>query len=283
MFSDTLTLTARSLKKWVRNPAAILPGLITSVFWLALFGSSFNPSNLIPSGIGSSSFLSQIQAQIMGQTFGGAPTYITFLTAGIICLILIFNMGFGGIDLVLDRQLGFLNTLLTAPISRASIYLAGVLQNFVKAMVIGVLTFVVALVIPNGLQLAQSFGVLDLFGVFTAISLLAFGFSLLFTAIALVTKVIDSLVAIVNFLILPIVFMSNAMFPTSSFPAWLKTVAEVNPVSKAVEASRLLIINGTLSSAQLWTFTSDLIYLVVFVLVLGVFGFALARRALRAA
>lgn len=282
MFSDTLTLTARSLRKWVRNPAAILPGLITSVFWLALFGSSFNPANLIPSGIGSSSFLSQIQAQIMGQTFGGAPTYITFLTAGIICLILIFNMGFGGIDLVLDRQLGFLNTLLTAPISRASIYLAGVLQNFVKAMVIGVLTFVVALVIPNGLQLAQGFGVLDLIGVFTAISLLAFGFSLLFTAIALVTKVIDSLVAIVNFLILPIVFMSNAMFPTSSFPAWLKAVAEVNPVSKAVEASRLLIINGALSSAQLWTFASDLIYLVAFVLILGVFGFALARRALRA-
>jgi hypothetical protein len=100
---------------------------------LHFFGNSFNPTSLVPSNIGgfqlTSSQLAQIKASILSQTFGGAATYISYLTAGIISLILVFNMAFGGIDLVLDRQLGFLNTLLTAPISRASIYF---LRSFSK-------------------------------------------------------------------------------------------------------------------------------------------------------
>ena len=55
MFNDTLALTARSLKKWIRNPAAIMPGVFMAVFWLALFGSSFNPVNLVPTKIGGTS------------------------------------------------------------------------------------------------------------------------------------------------------------------------------------------------------------------------------------
>ncbi len=123
MFGDDLiALTGRALRKWIRNPAAVLPGFFTALFYLALFGNSFNPTSLIPSNIGgfqlSPTELQSIKASILSQTFGGAATYISYLTAGIICLILVFNMAFGGIDLVLDRQLGFLNSLLTAPISR---------------------------------------------------------------------------------------------------------------------------------------------------------------------
>ena len=50
MINETLVLSARALKKWIRNPAAVVPGLVTSIFYIALFGSSFNPANLIPSG-----------------------------------------------------------------------------------------------------------------------------------------------------------------------------------------------------------------------------------------
>ena len=122
MFNDTLALTARSLKKWIRNPAAIMPGLFMAVFWLALFGSSFNPANLVPTQIGGTSLSPVLVGQIkaaMTSVFGGAANYITFLTAGIIALIVIINMAYGGIDIVLDRQLGYLNSLLTAPISQS--------------------------------------------------------------------------------------------------------------------------------------------------------------------
>lgn len=272
MIDETLVLSARALKKWIRNPAAVVPGLVTAVFYIALFGSSFNPTNLIPSGVAGS--------EVLTNAFGGAPTYITYLTAGVVCLILVFNMAFGGIDLVLDRQLGFLNTLLTAPISRASIFLSGVFQNFVKAIFLGVLTFLIALVIPNGLELPSGFGLLDFLGIFLAFSLLGLGLSSVFTAIALSVKSIDSLVAIVNFLTLPLIFMSNALFPSSSFPQWLKDIANVNPISKANEAARLLIINGDLSSSQLSTFTGDMLYLVGFVVVFGLVGYFAAIKAL---
>lgn len=285
MSIDTITLTVRSLKKWVRNPAAIMPGLFTAIFWLALFGSSFNPTNLVPSQVGDVSLtpemLTQIRNTILTQTFGGAPNYITFLTVGVIGLIVVINMAYNGIDIVIDRQLGYLNTLLAAPISRASIYFSGVMQNFVKAMVISVLAFAVALVIPNGLQLAQSFGVLDLLGIFSAIAMLAFGFCCMFTTVAFSVKNVDSLVAIINFIAFPVVFLSNAMFPSASFPNWMKTIAAVNPISKADEAARILIVNGSLSAGQLGTFGWDMLYLVVFALVFTVIGYLVTKRALR--
>src|SRR5580698_1258895 len=157
MFDETLALTNRALKKWIRNPASVLPGLFTAAFYIALFGNSVNPTNLIPASANSQA----IKTAILGTTFGGAADYITYLTAGVICLIVVFNMSFGGIDIVLDRQLGYFNTLLTAPIPRASIFFSGVFQNLAKAMLLAVLTFVVALLIPDGLKLTSSFGILE--------------------------------------------------------------------------------------------------------------------------
>ena len=282
MIGETAALTGRALKKWARNPAAVIPGLVTSAFYLALFGSSFNPANLIPSnGSIPASILATIKATFVQQAFAGAPTYITFLTAGVVCIIVVFNMAFGGIDLVLDRQLGYLNTLLVSPIPRAAVYLSGVMQNLAKVELLAVLTFVIALIIPNGLQLPGSFGVLDVIGVFGVLTLLALGFSFIFTALALSVRSIDSLVAIVNFLTLPLTFTSNAFFPLTSFPDWLRTVAEVNPITKANEAARLLIINGALTSDQVATFVSDALYLVGFAVVLGLLGYLVSKRALR--
>ncbi|HXQ91974.1 MAG TPA: ABC transporter permease [Nitrososphaerales archaeon] len=284
MFNDLIALTGRALKKWIRNPAAVLPGFFTALFYLALFGNSFNPTSLIPSNMGgfqlTPAMLQSIKTSILSQTFGGAATYISYLTAGIICLILVFNMAFGGIDLVLDRQLGFLSTLLTSPISRASIYFSGVLQNMVKAMSLAFLTFLIAIILPNGLQLGSGFGVLDLIGVFGALALLAFALSCVFTALALSVKSIDSLVAIVNFATFPLVFTSTALFPQAGFPSWLLGISNVNPITKATDSARLLMINGTLSSSQLSTFTGDGAYLIVFALVMAILGYIAARKAL---
>ena len=284
MFNDLFALTARALRKWIRNPAAVLPGFFTALFYLALFGNSFNPTSLIPSNIGgfqlSPAELQSIKTSILTQTFGGAATYISYITAGIICLILVFNMAFGGIDLVLDRQLGFLSTLLTSPISRASIYFSGVLQNMVKAMSLAFLTFLIAVVLPNGLELGAGFGVLDFIGVFGAFALLAFALSCVFTALALSVKSIDSLVAIVNFATFPLVFTSTALFPQAGFPSWLLSISNVNPITKATDTARLLMINGTLSSSQLTTFTGDGAYLIVFAAVMAILGYIAARKAL---
>ena len=276
MISETVALAGRALRKWVRNPAAVLPGFFIALFYVALLGSSFNPTKLVPPGTPSN-----IANAILQQTFSGAPNYITYLTPGVICIILVFNMAFGGIDLVLDRQLGYLGTLLTTPIPRAAIYLSGVAQNLAKVMLLAVLTFLVALVIPNGLELPGTFNALDFLGIFFAFTLLGLGLSFIFTALALSVRSIDSLVAIVNFLTLPLTFTSNTFFPLDVFPDWLKSIAEINPITKANEAARLLVVNGGLTAAQTATFVNDTIYLVVFAAVLGVLGYLAARRALR--
>ncbi len=282
---DLAALTGRALRKWIRNPAAVLPGFFTALFYLALFGNSFNPTSLIPTKINGFQLtppeLQSIKTSILSQTFGGAATYISYLTAGIICLILVFNMAFGGIDLVLDRQLGFLNTLLTAPISRASIYFSGVFQNMVKAMSLAVLTFLIAVVLPNGLMLGKGFGLLQLVGIFGAFGLLAFALSCVFTALALSVKSIDSLVAIVNFATFPLVFTSTALFPEAGFPSWLSTISGVNPITWATDIARLLMVNGgTLTSSQQSTLTSDGVYLVAFALAMAALGYIAARKAL---
>ncbi len=285
MFDETLALTNRALKKWIRNPWSVLPGFFTAAFYIALFGNSVNPTNFIPTSQNGVSLppsaIAAIKAGILGTTFGGAPNYITYLTAGVVCLIVVFNMSFGGIDIVLDRQLGYFNTLLTSPIPRASIFFSGVLQNLAKAMLLAVITFVIALVIPNGLELSSSFGIAQFLGAFSAFALVGFGLSCVFTALALILRSIDSLVAIVNFINLPLIFMSNALFPSSSFPDWLKSISSVNPISKATEAARILIVNGNPPSNLLGTFEVDMLYLVAFAVVMGVIGYILAARAMR--
>ncbi len=284
MFDETLALTNRALKKWIRNPATVIPGLATSAFYLALFGNSFNPTNLIPTSSGGAQIpaaaLQQIKSTILSTTFGGAATYITYLTAGVICLILVFNMAFGGIDLVLDRQLGYFNTLLTAPIPRAAIYFSGVLQNLAKAMLLALITFIIALAIPNGLELPKTFGPLQFLGAFTAFALLGLGLSCVFTSLALAARSIDSLIAVVNFINLPLIFMSSSLFPSGSFPGWLKGISDVNPISKADEAARILIVNGN-PGGQLGTFEGDMLYLVGFVIAMGILGYWAAARAMR--
>ncbi|MGI0091238.1 MAG: ABC transporter permease, partial [Nitrososphaerales archaeon] len=136
--------------------------------------------------------------------------------------------------------------------------------------------------IPNGLKLGTGFSISSFLGVFFAFSLLAFGLCCVFTALAISVKSIDSLVAIVNFITFPLVFTSNAMFPLSSFPPWLKGIAEVNPITKADEIARLLIINGTsLTNNALWKIGWDALYLGVFALGLGILGYIIALRALK--
>jgi ABC-2 type transport system permease protein len=257
MIGESVALATRSLKKWIRNPFAVMVAAIQAIFWLALFGNSFNPANAFASRAGEGSL------GLLQEAFGGASNYITFLTPGVIGIIALTSMSFMGVDLVLDRINGYLGMISTYPIPRTSIYFAGVLQNIVKGMVTGAITFALALIVPNGLRLAQSFGILDLLGLFMTIVLLTSVFATLFTGIAISVKSTDS------------------FFPLSFFPSWLKPAAQVNPISLASESMRLLMNNGALSAAQLSSLTVDLVSLVIFLVFFTVLGSLLARNALK--
>lgn len=272
--SDTIALGTRSLKKWVRNPFSILPIAIQALVWLLLFGNSFNPGSALSSSGGS--------LGILRNAFGGAPNYITYLTPGIIGMLVVTGMSFLGVDFVMDRLNGYLDMLKASPIPRTSIYFGGVVQNIVKAMIAAVITFVVALIVPDGLTLASGFGIVNLFAVFFAVAVLSGVFSMLFTGVAVAAKSTDSFFAVVNFLFFPIAFTSTAMFPISFFPGWLKPVAEANPISLASGAARLAVVNATLTAPQVSTYLGDILGLAVYVIVFAVLGVFLAENALKA-
>ncbi len=277
MIGEALALAARSLKKWSRNPFALIAAALQGIFWLGLFGNSFNPASAI-----SNSSMGGGSLGFFQQAFGGATNYITFLTPGVISIVALTSMSFMGVDLVLDKISGYLGVISTYPIRRSSIFFGGVLQNIAKSMVIAAITFLLAFVVPNGLRLARGFNVLDLLGVFATIALLSAVFSTLFTGIAISVKSTDSFFGAVNFLTFPIMFTSTAFFPISFFPSWMKPIAQANPVSMASEAARLLLVNGSLLPSQLPVFVGDIIGLSVFAIIFAVLGTLLARNALRA-
>lgn len=220
---------------------------------------------------------------MLQQTFGGAPNYITFLTPGVVCVVSLTTISFMGVDVVLDRLSGFLDTVSTYPIPRDSIYLGAAIQNIAKVMATAVVTFVLALFVPNGLRLAPGFGVINALGIFVTFALLSFVFSSLFAGIAIFVKTTDSFFAVVNFLALPFWFTSTALFPIAFFPSWLKPYAQANPISLASNAARLLIVNGPLSPSQASSFLTDIAGLALCGFLFAVMGIMMARRALRPA
>jgi len=275
MIGETFALGKRALTKWVRNPFAVVVTSIQALFWLALFGNSFNPANAFSSS--SAGSLGPLQ-----QAFGGASNYITFLTPGVIGLVALTGMSFMGVDLVFDRVNGYIDVLRAFPIPRTSIYFGGVIQNIAKGMVAAPITFALALVIPNGLRLPPGFGVVNLVGVFAIVALLTAVFATFFTGIAISVKSTDSFFAAINFLTFPFMFTSSAFFPLSFFPGWLKPLVQANPITLASDAMRLLILNGTLGASQVQALVGDLAGLVAIGALFSALGIAMARNALKA-
>jgi len=257
--------------------------LFQPLVWLALFGSAFNPTGLIPKSLGPISLtpdmLVQIRQSILKDTFGNVPNYITYLTAGILCLQLLFNSAFSGGSLVLDRRFGYLNKLLASPISRASIFLSRVFATIVKGLIQSIIVFSMALFIPDGLRLSSNFGVAQGLLVFLTLFLLSLGFSSLFTAIAIRMTKWETLVAVVNLLNLPLLFSSSALLPIASMPDWLQAVARINPISRAADVVRTLIVQA---GVDLSVIMMDLTYLFAFAVILTIIGYMASRIALRA-
>ena len=275
MIQEAFVIGGRSLTKWTRNPFSVVAASIQGLFWLALFGNSFNPANAFASTSGGS--LGALQ-----QAFGGAPNYITFLTPGVIGMVSLVGMSFMGIDLVFDRVNGYLDMLRTYPIPRTSLYFGGVIQNVAKGMVTAVITFILALVVPDGLRLSQGFGIGSLAGVFAIVALLTAVFSMLFTGIALSVKSTDSFFGAVNLLTFPIMFTSTGFFPLNFFPGWLKPLARANPITLASDAMRLLIVNGGLTASQVQALAVDVGGLAVYGVIFAAMGILMTRNALRA-
>ncbi len=269
-----ISLTVRELKKWVRNPIQFFVFLIQPLFWILLFGSAFNITNLIPSNIPGSSV---IVSNMMNNFFMGAKNYISFLTPGMMAVMIVFTSMFSGISIIWDRRFGFLTKLVVAPIPRDSIIISKVFSSIVKSLVQASVLLIIAIVIPDGLSLGSGFNIYDLLGVYASLFLLSFGFSSLFSLIVVRIRDMQTLMAITNLLNLPLTFASTALFPSSIMPDWLKTIAEYNPLSWGTDIVRTLILRGSLTASELTSITNDFIYLAVFSIIMFILVFVVSK------
>ena len=204
-------LWLRQVKRYVRSRPRIIAALGQPLLFLIAFGFGFGP--------------------IFERA--GAGDYRQFLAPGIVAMTVMFAAIFSGIELIWDRQFGFLKETLVAPVPRIMIMigrtLGGATTALMQGMIVVVICFLIGFRITNWPLLPLAF-------VFMA--LIAIMFTALGTAIASVLSDFQGFQLIMNFLVMPIFFLSGALFPLDSVPEALKMVATVDPLTFGIDGLR---------------------------------------------
>ncbi len=216
--STIYILWLRQLKRYFRSKSRIIGSLGQPVLFLVALGFGLGP--------------------IYQQAGGG--NYIQFLAPGIIAMSILFTALFSGIEIIWDRQFGFLKETLVAPISRFDIMIGRTLGGATVAIFQGVVVFVISLLVGFW---PESWALLPLTVVM--MFLIAIFFTGLGTAIASVLENMQGFQLIMNFLVMPIFFLSGALFPLKGLPEALILVIRANPLAYGVDGLRSTLMSGS--------------------------------------
>jgi ABC-2 type transport system permease protein len=170
----------------------------------------------------------------------GGGNYLNFLAPGVMGQAILFMAVFNGVELIWDRQFGFLKETLVAPVSRLEIVLGRVLGGATIATFQGMIVF--SLTLPLGFR-PQRIILLPL--AVGLMFLIALFYTTLGTAIASLMKDFHGFQLIMNFLVMPTFFLSGALFPLASAPQILKSISQVNPLTYGVDGLRE-VLAGTI-------------------------------------
>lgn len=209
-------LWLREVKKYFRSRSRIVGSLGQPILFLLAFGFGFG--------------------SIYSKAGGG--NYINFLAPGIILMSVLFTGVFSGISLIWDRQFGFLKETMVAPVSRLQIMLGKTLGGATVASLQGVIVFVLTLFV--GFR-PYSWSLLLISAAF--VFLVAVLFTSLGVAIASNLEDMQGFQLIMNFLVMPIFFLSGALFPLTGLPAVMEAIVKVDPMAYGVDALRETMIN----------------------------------------
>jgi ABC-2 type transport system permease protein len=163
----------------------------------------------------------------------GNGSYLQFIAPGIIAMTILFSSVFAGIGLLWDRQFGFLKETLVAPVPRIQIMIGKTLGSVTVAIIQGLLVLVVCLV--AGFRPAN-WTVLPEALFFMVLVALVFG--ALGTAIGSILQDMQGFQLVMNFLVLPLFFLSGALFPLTNLPKVLAVITRLNPLSYGVDGLR---------------------------------------------
>jgi ABC-2 type transport system permease protein len=212
--ADTRYMTVRHVMELLRQPWWIFVNLVQPVIWLLLFGALFETVSDIPGW--------------------GSESYIEFLAPGVVMMTAFFTAGWSGMPMIEDLERGVIDRFLVSPVRRSSLItgrlMQGALQIVIQTLIIVGLAVATGADFSNGVA-----GVAVLMGI--AI-LLGAAFGALSNGLALLARREETLIALMQFLMLPLSFLSTTFMEEDLMPSWMQTAADFNPVNWAVEAGR---------------------------------------------
>jgi len=226
LVQETLALTRRLFIQLQRRPSTLIAGIIQPLMWLILFGALFEN---IPPGL-----------------FGESDNYGQFLGAGVIVFTAFAGALNAGLPVMFDREFGFLNRLLVAPLaSRFSIVLASAIFIVTLSLIQAACIVAAGAFLGAGLP-----GLGGLLAIALIVLLLVFGVTALSLGLAFAMPGHIELIAVIFVTNLPLLFASTALAPLSFMPTWLQVVASLNPLSYAIEPIRYLYLHQDWSLAS---------------------------------
>lgn len=208
-------LWLRQMKRFLRSGLRIAMGFVQPLIYMIALGYGLN---------------SVFQR-------AGNGSYIQFLVPGIIVQTIMFSSMFWGANIIFDKQFGFLKETLVAPVPRFLIMLGNALGGATISFVQGIILLGIALAL--GFR-PDSWAELPITFLFMAMLALAVvGFS---AGIGALVNEMQAFVAVNNFLLIPLFFLSSALYPLNNVPQAMRIIASVNPISYAVDAVRSTLI-----------------------------------------
>jgi ABC-2 type transport system permease protein len=217
---EVTALARRWFIQLSRDRLNLLFSVCQPALWLVFFGSGIEHS---------------VDAQVIGTS-----NYIGFILPGVISLTVVTNAVSGAMPMLWDKETGYLDKLLSMPIARSSLIVSRFAFQFALGCAQVVLVFVVAVIIGAGLG-AGPLGAIAILGIAGVLSMAS---TAVFMGLAYRVPTHGTFFAITGFVTLPLVFMSNAFVPVDAMPAWMAFVARLNPLTYAIEAMRILVLDG---------------------------------------
>ena len=217
---QTWAMIGRQLRNLAREPIWIALMLIQPMFWLLLYSQLFRRIVDLPGFEGLS--------------------YVDILAPGIVIMTAFFSGTWAGMGMLQDLQRGVLERFLATPAKRSALVFSHVVRNAIQVAIQGLIVLLVALALG-----ADGGGPLGWVAIVLAGAFVAAGFAGISTGIALLTRKEATMIAVANFIGLPLLFFSSILIARSLIPGWMQDFSLVNPVEWAVRAAREPVLPET--------------------------------------
>jgi ABC-2 type transport system permease protein len=253
MMSQFYGLYLREILRTFRNPFVLLITIVQPFMWLAFFGSSF--ANAPP---------------IVVEYLAQGHSYIAFLLPGTLSTSMLSVGMFGSMSTIQDKRFGFMKRILITPTSKGVIFLSKALGSATRGLVQFPIMIIAATVFGVSFQLSA----VEWLAWVASLFCLAIGFSGLFLAITASSTDWQTPGVVSNFITMPLMFASTALFNGQYFPSWMRAISSVNPISFTALLGRSFV----LGTAVPWV---NLGYLAAFASVMIVLGWLVSARWLK--